>query len=376
MLEFIFEAKTGMSVPSVTLGKMSEEWLKLRKRAEAYNAQALSLHQEFIDYMGRHYSHVKTMADVREEMAREFMATIEAEDLAPATFNKKLDMLRSCFNSLASKAGIVKNPFREIEEQEEETINRLPFNEAELKRILTVLEQDKHAFIRPALITAIYTAMRRADCCLLRKSAVNLAKGRITVRIAKTRKQIQIPLMDPLRTLIESLPTNDSEYLFPALARQFELNPKLITERTKAVLHDAGFAFTDEGPNPDLAMSVSRESGKGVRRASTRDFHSFRSTWVTLALIGGIPVEMVCLVTGHTSPDTLRKHYFLPDYEDFKRVLSDKLPTVLGGKPKTGPGKIDLLSAIEAKLGEMRLTNWHSHRDELIEMIKANKLLG
>ncbi|MBT4822199.1 MAG: tyrosine-type recombinase/integrase, partial [Lentisphaerae bacterium] len=48
---------------------------------------------------------------------------------------------------------------------------------------------------------------------------------------------------------------------------------------------------------------------KGVRRASTRDFHSFRVTWITLALTAGVPMEIVCRVTGHRTVDIVLKHY-------------------------------------------------------------------
>jgi integrase len=361
LLESIYQAKTGAPVPTIPLSEMSDTWLKLQKRAAAYNAQAVAMHRTFIAYMSGRFPRAKTMADVREDMAREFMATIEA------------DYLRSCFNALTTKAGMVKNPFADIEEQKEEIISRQPFSEEELKRILAVLQQDKHAFIRPALIVAINTAMRRADCCLLRKIDVDLAAGKITVRTAKTRKPIQIPLTAALRKLLDGLGADDSEYLFPALASQFRRNPKLITDRTKDVLHDAGFSFTEDGPDPRMAMSATRETGKGVRRASTRDFHSFRATWVTLALTAGVPIEMVCLVTGHTSADTLRKHYFLPGFEDFRRVLSAKLPSVIGGNATASIEKGDLLASIEAKLQAMGADNWRSQRTALIKMIRAHR---
>lgn len=373
LLETIYRAKTGMAVPSIPLSEMSDTWVKLEKRADAYNAQAAAMHRKFIAYIARNFPRAKAMADVREQMAREFMATIEAEGLAPATYNRKLDYMRSCFNSLASSAGVTKNPFAGIEEQEEEIISRQPFSEQELERILKVLRQDKHAFVRPALIVAINTAMRRADCCLLRKSAIDRVAEKITVRTAKTRKPIQIPLTTELKKLLDGLPPGDSEFLFPDLAGQFQRNPKLITDRTKDVLRDAGFSYTDDGPNRALAMSVTRDTGKGVRRASTRDFHSFRATWVTLALTAGVPIEMVCLVTGHTSADTLRKHYFLPGFEDFRRVLSAKLPAVLGGNSVDSVAKADLLVDIGDKLRGMTGSNWRTQRAALIKMIRASK---
>jgi hypothetical protein len=47
-----------------------------------------------------------------------------------------------------------------------------------------------------------------------------------------------------------------------------------------------------------------------------RDFHSFRVTWVTLALTAGVPLELVQKVTGHKTTDIVLKHYFQPGLED------------------------------------------------------------
>ena len=41
------------------------------------------------------------------------------------------------------------------------------------------------------------------------------------------------------------------------------------------------------------AVQKGRAEGKGSRRASVRDFHSFRVTRITLALAAGVPLELV-----------------------------------------------------------------------------------
>jgi len=66
-----------------------------------------------------------------------------------------------------------------------------------------------------------------------------------------------------------------------------------------------------------------------VRRASVRDFHSFRVTWVTLALTAGVPLELVQKVTGHKTTDIVLKHYFQPGREDFRRALQSAMPKLL-----------------------------------------------
>ena len=45
-------------------------------------------------------------------------------------------------------------------------------------------------------------------------------------------------------------------------------------------------------PTPSRGnVSLKRETG--LRRASVRDFHALRTTWITLALMNGMPLELV-----------------------------------------------------------------------------------
>ncbi len=59
-----------------------------------------------------------------------------------------------------------------------------------------------------------------------------------------------------------------------------------------------------------------------LRRASIRDFHSFRVTWITLALAAGVPLELVQRVTGHRTVEVVMKHYFRPGREDFRAAIA------------------------------------------------------
>ena len=76
-------------------------------------------------------------------------------------------------------------------------------------------------------------------------------------------------------------------------------------------------------------LRVKREDGG--RRASVRDFHSLRVTWVTLALTAGVPLELVQKVTGHKTADVVLKHYFQPGREDFRMALQSAMPKLLTG---------------------------------------------
>jgi hypothetical protein len=82
-----------------------------------------------------------------------------------------------------------------------------------------------------------------------------------------------------------------------------------------------------------------QERKHGLRRASVRDFHSFRVTWVTLALTAGVPLELVQKVTGHKTTDIVLKHYFQPGREAFRSALNAAMPKLLmsGSEPVAAP---------------------------------------
>ncbi len=105
----------------------------------------------------------------------------------------------------------------------------------------------------------------------------------------------------------------------------------------------------DPGMKADIARitRVTREHGQ--RAASVRDWHALRSTFVTLALAAGVPVELVRRVTGHATVETVLKHYFRPDREQFKRALAGAMPGILTGGKQARLKPADELAALAGK---------------------------
>ena len=60
-----------------------------------------------------------------------------------------------------------------------------------------------------------------------------------------------------------------------------------------------------------------------------RGWHSFRVAFVTRALAAGMPEELVRRVTGHTAVDVVRRHYFKPGREEFRREFEKAMPRLL-----------------------------------------------
>jgi integrase len=80
--------------------------------------------------------------------------------------------------------------------------------------------------------------------------------------------------------------------------------------------------------------NMSEERTRGKLRASVRDFHSFRTTFVTLALMRGLPIDIVRKITGHQTVNVVTKHYFRPEREQLKAAMQKALPGLLTSAAK------------------------------------------
>jgi integrase len=112
------------------------------------------------------------------------------------------------------------------------------------------------------------------------------------------------------------------------------------------------------GPKTD-ALQAERENGQ--RKASVRDFHSFRVTWITLALAAGVPLELVQRVTGHRTVEVVMKHYFRPGREDFRQTIMKAMPKMLSDGGAQRSVKEEILTVLNG----MSVRTWKSGVEQL-----------
>jgi len=358
-LEKLYEIKSGEPVGALTLKEMPKAWESMpvkRPRAPRYIELGLSIIQRFATFMTDNYPTVKTMSAVTPKMANAFLAAEHAKGVSGRTWNSKLILLRSAFRRLARQAGIASNPFEGIGTRDEDTMHRQPFNEQELKAILEKADD----FSKPIIITGMSTAMRLGDCCLLKWKDVDVKAGFVVVKTSKTGETAEIPLFPMLRDTIGVQKKSDDQYVFSEQAEAFSRYRHTITRKVKRVLKAASITSLKEREN-------------GNRRASVRDFHSFRTTWITLALSAGVPMELVRRVTGHATVDVVLKHYFRPGRKEFRSALQDAMPKLLtDGVATTEPQHGDKsLSAVDIRsmVHKMNARNWKKIREKILVAI-------
>lgn len=362
LVERIYEIRTGEQIQSVLLVDLPDEWKKIprkRKPNERYAAQCKSTLTRFVNFFAEHYPQIKEIPHVTRQTARNFMDAESDRGITGKTWNDTLKLIRATFKYLLPAGSI--NPFIAIPTRETETVFRHPFSPNELKAITDAARSDD--FIRPIILTGICTAMRRGDCCLLKWDNVDLNQRFITVKTAKTGQSVSIPifplLYDELSTIKPSGP-----YVFQTQAEMYKHNPDGITLRVRKIFATAGFRDTPNSENTIHRGNVHAERTTGLRRASVRDFHSFRVTWVTLALTAGVPIELVQKVTGHKTTEIVLKHYFQPGQESFRQALQTAMPKLLTNGQKSPKDELkNIIETLTAK-------NINSNKKKLLELLE------
>jgi integrase len=335
LVEKLYRLKTGEELITIALADLPDEWLRIprkRKPNARYAAQCRSTLTRFVTFIRERFPQIADLSCVTRQVALEFMESESNRGVTPKTWNDVLMLLRTACKHLLPIGSI--NPFSNMPTRDVETVFRHPFKPEELKLIIEAAQSND--FVRPLLITGICTAMRRGDCCLLKWADVDFARRFITVKTAKTGATVAIPIFPMLYDELARTARGDSEFVFPRQALMYKGNPVGITKRVRTVFAAAGFKDAKKDENGEEVEQDETVRGQihakrtgGLRQASVRDFHSFRVTWVTLALTAGVPLELVQKVTGHKTTDVVLKHYFQPGREEFRRLIQTNMPALL-----------------------------------------------
>ena len=317
---------------------------------------------DFVAFMECNYPEVTGLADVRPLHAEEYIAYLRnngrfnkqitfstrsrtavyqaSANLSPKTCNMYQITLAEVFSRLALDAGLITNPFAEIEKPHKQSECREAFSEEELK----LIADNADDFIKPIFIIGITTALREGDICTLRWTDVDTKNQFIRRRMRKTGKTVEIPITPPLADFLDKQfsKTGQGEYVLPDHAALYQNNPSGISYRVKSFLESLGIQTTKKVEGRDRSVSV-------------KDVHSLRHSFCYYAGLAGIPLMVVQNVVGHMTPEmtshyqahasretTRQKLLQMPDFMGFSDSGGKKLP-----EPELEQLKRQLVSLVE-----------------------------
>lgn len=199
-----------------------------------------------------------------------------------ASINREISILRKMFSIAVENGWIEKNPCIAVRVKPlREDSRRERFLEPQEEKSLLAQCKDDRAFLKPILICALHTGMRKGEILNLKWHNVDLDKGYITVTQTKSGRDRNIPISSTLKQHLRALHTSRStDYVF--------VNPET------------------EKPYCDLKRSfgdiLEKSKIKGLR------FHDLRHTAATRMVAAGIDLIVVQDILGHACISTTMRY--------------------------------------------------------------------
>jgi len=253
----LIELKTGATVEYAKVSALPALWRSIDRT----DGQPSEDHLKWCDSVFRRFAETvpcSYLYEVKPEHTTAFLDTLR-KTRTRKTMKDATTLLRSAFGRFLPIG--MTNPFgQSIRRKKARTsdggdmIGRRPLTEAELDHLYETARPDP--FIYPLVVCAACTGMRIGDVCRLRWKSVDLRAGWVRVATSKTGAEIEVPMFDRLRQVLETAlaERRESPYVWPSAARMYEDNLTGITYRGKVLFARALSAAPQDAPErPALA---------------------------------------------------------------------------------------------------------------------------
>lgn len=276
----------GESVPIEGFAKdFIELYAKQNKRS--WRRDEGSLKHILLFFKGR------TLQDIGPADLERYKAERKAE-ASPATINREIACLKTLFNKAIEWGKIEINSLRTVKKLRENNARERILTAEEARRLIECASPG----IRPILLIALNTGMRRNEILNLKWADVDLVKGFILISDSKSGKSRKVPMNAAVFETFRGR-SRDSEYVF--------YNPK-----TKNHIKDIKTAFK---------AACRRAEIKGLR------LHDLRHTAASKMIEAGVDLVTVSKILGHASIQ-MTMRYAHPTPENMRLAVA-KLGEIL-----------------------------------------------
>jgi integrase len=309
------EYKLKKKSEACTFKEMAAEYLKEKKYKRSVGEDRASLKRLLPEFRHR---------DLQQITAKHIEAYVRKRRnvVTGATINRELALLKCMFNVAIEKGYLESNPAKKIKREKEAPWRyQYIFSESEIQRLMNAAAPH----LRPILLLAFGTGLRKGDILGLSWSNVDLARGTITLFMQKTGESIELPMLPMVKDVLLRMKqaAGDSAYVFT--------NPQ------------SGKKMGSNKTAFNAALRRSGLAGKGYR------FHDIRRTFATLLYNHGVSLIKIQRLLGHKSVTTTER-YLGVKFEETKQaimVLDSVLPSVectITAQLPEAPSAIPLLS--------------------------------
>lgn len=263
-------------------GKFLDKKHKIKIKFEAFADEYINLHSKINNKSWQSdIFHIKVLKkafgglflhEVTPHLIERFKSA-RVEEVAPASVNRNLQCLKSMFNkAIAWNKFTGKNPVTEIKLFKENK-GRLRFLEKdEIVKLLSTC--NKH--LKPIVIIALNTGMRRGEILGLKWRDIDFKRGILYLYNTKNGEKREVPINEQVKTaLIRTRRNPGSEYVF---------------------CNANGIPFTQ----------IRKSFCTALRKSGIKEFrfHDLRHTFASHLAMNGVDLATVSKLLGHASIST------------------------------------------------------------------------
>ncbi len=269
------------------------QWAKANKKPSSHRRDLTSMIQLNNEFETKDMQEITTWQIEKYKVERK-------EKYNPATVNREMALLKHLFSKAIEWGKMKENPAKKIK-----------FFKGVAKRVRFLMPKEVRRllsncadFLKPIVIVAVHTGMRRGEILGLKWDQVDLVQRIITILDTKNHERKDIPMDETVRTLLLNL------------ERRGE------------------FVFSTASGNPFNGTTIHYAFHDAMEKSGITDFrfHDLRHTFVSNLVMAGVKIEKVQKLLGHKMLTmTQRYAHLAPGYlaESVKvldRVMSQNPP--------------------------------------------------
>jgi integrase len=232
----------------LTLGELSQWYLKL---PEVKAKRSYRRDQELIRHLLRLLRETTKIKDLtlgkvesyQQQRLSEPSPRHLGENIRPATVNKEVICLKTIFNRAVRHGQLNINPVAGVRKLPENNVRMRILTQEEFQRLLDRCPDH----LRPVILTAYFTGMRRSEVVGLLWSEIDFEKGFIRLPASRTKPKVArpVPIPPPVKNMLERLPRGlHTDRVFLRNGKPFdEIKRSYKTACRKACIED--FTFHD-----------------------------------------------------------------------------------------------------------------------------------
>ena len=261
--------------------------------------------------LGDHRASRLTRGDVEEyRTKRQAETTRRGGAPAPGTLDREVELLKRLLNYAAACGRLTENPIARVKLLRVPNVRRVLLDEEAFQR----LQAKAEAWVRPILLVAFDTGMRKSEILKLRWSQLDLKAGAVRLEAEDTKTD------EPRVVYL-------TERVLQALSEQ----PRLLHAEFVFVNPATGHPWRDLQGALERARKAAGLPGVWV--------HDLRRSFVTLARRSGLPESVVARFSGHRTASVF-KRYNIIEEQDLKaavQVLNRTRKASAPGDPAAAP---------------------------------------